>query len=383
MLTGIIGCEKEAPKVAPPPGRGGGRHGGAADHPGDDVVRRPDGELAPGGGGGAGERLSRQDRISGRGTGEAGAGALPDGPEAVPGPGRRRRGGKWTRAKAQLWTAQANLDRIRPLAKLDAASKSDLDNAIGAVQSAQAAVYQAQARLDKADLDLDYTIIRSPVTGISSRSLMREGAYLNPMGASAQLTYVARVDPIWINFSVSQNQMASNQQEIAKRSLVVPKNGAYQVEIELSDGSRYPYTGEISFAEPSFSKETGTFLVRAELPNPESKLRPGMFVKAYVKGAVRPGAIAIPQKAVQETANGHVVYVVGAENKAELRPVMVGEWIGDDWIINQGLKAGEQVIVDGFQRLAPGAAVKAVATAPAPAGGKAEEKTVAAPAPVK
>jgi membrane fusion protein (multidrug efflux system) len=275
--------------------------------------------------------------------------------------------GELARAKAQLWTAKANLDRIKPLAELDAASQSDLDNATGAVQSAEAAVYQAQARLDEAELNLGYTVIRSPVTGLSSRSLVREGAFLNPMGETARLTYVAQVNPIWINFSVSQNEFARLQDEVAKGILVPPPNQAYQVEIKLPDGSRYPYPGKISFADPSFSRDTGTFLVRAELPNPQAMLRPGMFVTAIVSGAVRPDAIVVPQKAVQETPNGHVVYGVNEEGLADQRPVVVGEWIGNDWVVRQGLKAGDKVIVDGFQRLTPGAPVKAVAAEATPA----------------
>lgn len=268
--------------------------------------------------------------------------------------------GELENRKAQLWTAKANLDRIQPLAAQDAVSKSDLDNAIGAVKSAEATVYEARARLDRAELDLSYTTIASPVTGVSGRALLREGAYLSAIGQSSQLTYVANLDPIWINFSVSQNEMATIRQEVAKGRLVTPQNMNYKVEVELSDGSRYPYTGKLSFADPSFSQQTGTFLVRAELPNPKGNLRPGMFVRVYVKGAIRPNAIVVPQKAVQQTANGHVIYVVNDKGQAELRPIVVGDWIGEEWIINQGLKGGDKVIVEGFQRLAPGAPVKAI-----------------------
>lgn len=267
--------------------------------------------------------------------------------------------------KAQLWTAKANLDRIKPLAEQDAASKSDLDNAIGAVQSAEAGVYEAQARLDKAQLDLGYTIIKSPVTGVSSKALLREGAYLSPSGSSSKLTYVAQLNPIWIAFTISQNQMAAQKEEVRQGRIVLPKDQDFDVELELSDGARYPHRGKVNFADPSFSKETGTFLVRAEMPNPKEELRPGMFVKAFLKGAVRPNAIVVPQKVVQQTANGHTVYVANAKDQAEIRPVVVGEWIGTDWIINQGLKAGDRVIVEGFQRLAPGAPVK-VASADSP-----------------
>jgi membrane fusion protein (multidrug efflux system) len=268
--------------------------------------------------------------------------------------------------KAQLWTAKANLDRVKPLAEQDAASKSDLDNAIGDVQSAEAELASAKANLDKAELDLGYTTIAAPVTGVSGEAFFREGTYLNA-GTSGRLSYVARIDPIWVTFSLSQNQMTQRQQEVAAGQLVRPPDMQFQVEIELSDGKLYPFIGKFNFISPTFNRETGTFLIRAELPNANGELRPGMFVKARVKGDTRPNAIVVPQKAVQETDNGHVVYLVNPDGKAEVRPVIVGEWVGNDWIIKQGLKAGEQVIVDGFQRLRPGAPVKAVAATPAAA----------------
>lgn len=268
--------------------------------------------------------------------------------------------GELERRQAQLWTAQANLARIRPLAEQNAASQSDLDNAIGSVQAAEAAVYEATARLDKAELDLSYTEIESPVTGMSGRSLMREGQYLSSFGPDSALTDVVQLDPIWINFSVSLNQMAGWQDEVTKGRLITPKDSEYDVEIELSDGSKYPHKGRVSFAAPSFSAETGTFLVRSVFPNPKLQLRPGMFVKAYLKGAKRPNAITVPQKAVQQTSNGHVVYVVNESGQAELRPVYMGDWFGDEWIVLSGLKDGERVIVEGFMGLPPGTPVKAV-----------------------
>jgi len=264
--------------------------------------------------------------------------------------------------KAQLWTARSNLDRIKPLAEQDAASQSDLDNAIGAVKSAEAALHSAKAHLEKTELDLGYTTIHAPVTGVSGEAYFREGAYLTA-GATGRLSYVAQLDPIWVDFSISQNQMAQRQQEMAAGQLIPPSDQNYQIEVELSDGTRYPHVGKLNFVAPTFNQETGTFLVRAELANPEGVLRPGMFVKATVKGATRPNTMTVPQKAVQQTTNGHVLFLVTPEGTAEIRPIVVGDWVGNDWIITQGLKGGEQVIVDGFQRLKPGAPVKVVAAA--------------------
>ena len=262
--------------------------------------------------------------------------------------------------QSQLWTAKASFDRIKPLADQNAASKSDLDNATGAVKSAEAGLQQARANLDKATLDLGYTTIASPVGGVSGQSKIREGGYVAAGSQSATLTYVAKLDPIWIDFSVSQNEEAELKREVASGRTILPKGNRYTVDLELSDGTRYPQAGVVNFADPSFSKETGTFQVRAEIPNPKGTLRPGMFVKAYLMGAMRPNALAVPQKAVQQTANGHMIYIANQKGQAEARPVTVGEWVGQDWIITQGLKAGEQVIVDGFMKLAPGMPVKLV-----------------------
>ncbi len=266
--------------------------------------------------------------------------------------------------KAQLWTAQANLNRIQPLAELDAASKSDLDNAIGAVKSAEAAVHSAQARLEQTELDLSYTVIKAPVAGVTGEALVREGTYLTA-GLGGHLSYVAQLDPIWVNFSVSQNQLDASRSQQAAGQLIFPPNHEYQVELELSEGDKYPYSGTLSFVDPSFNTDTGTFLVRAALPNPESKLQPGMFVKATLTGATRPNALVVPQRAVQQTSNGHVVYVVSSKGTVEIRPVVVGDWVEQDWIITKGINSGDQIVTDGFQRLAPGAPVKVVAAAPA------------------
>ena len=161
--------------------------------------------------------------------------------------------------KAQLWTAKANLDRIKPLAEQDAASKSDLDNAIGAVQSAEAGVYEAQARLDKAQLDLGYTIIKSPVTGVSSKALLREGAYLTSLRLVFQAYVRGSIESHLDRFYHLQNQMAAQREEVRQGRIVLPKDQDFDVELELSDGARYPHRGKVNFADPSFSKETRDF----------------------------------------------------------------------------------------------------------------------------
>jgi len=263
--------------------------------------------------------------------------------------------------QARFTTADANLKRVKPLTAQNALSQSDLDRAQGEFDSAKAAVYSAQAKVTEAELNLGYTTMRSPVTGVASRSLQRQGAFVNAQSDTANLTYVAALDPIWVNFSVSQNQVAKWRDEIAKKLVIEPKNRDYVVEIVLSDNAPYPYSGKINFSDPSFSQDTGSFLVRAVLPNPRRDLRPGMFVTAYAKGAVRPGAIVVPQLAVQQGSNGHLVYVVKADGTAEVRPVVVGDYFGEkDIVILSGLHPGDRVVVDGVLKVVPGQPVRIV-----------------------
>jgi len=263
--------------------------------------------------------------------------------------------------QARLATAKANLDRIRPLAKMDAVSRADLDKAQGDFDSARAGVFAAQAKVNEQELNLGYTTIESPVTGLASRSSQRQGAYINATSESAKLTYVAALDPIWVNFSVSQNQTTKMKDQVEKGQIVAPPNLDFEVEVVLSDGAVYPHKGRISFSDPSFSQETGSFLVRAVLPNPDKALRPGMFVTARLHGATRPNAIVLPQLAVQQGSNGHLVYVVKPDGNAEVRPVVVGDYQGDkDIVVLTGLQAGDRVVVDGALRVTPGQPVKIV-----------------------
>ncbi|HET7366191.1 MAG TPA: efflux RND transporter periplasmic adaptor subunit [Burkholderiales bacterium] len=263
--------------------------------------------------------------------------------------------------QARFATAKANLERVKPLAAQDAVSRADLDRAQGEYDSANAAVFAAGAKLREAELNLGYTVIRAPVLGLASRSSQRQGAYINAMSENAKLTYVAALDPIWVNFSVSQNQTAKMKTLVDKGQVLPPPKQDFEVEVILSDGAVYPQKGRINFADPSFSQETGTFLVRAQLPNPKRELRPGMFVTARLSGATRPNAIVVPQLAVQQGSNGHLVYVVNKDGVAEIRPVLVGDYQGDkDIVIMSGLQGGDRVVVEGALRVVPGKPVKLV-----------------------
>jgi len=274
--------------------------------------------------------------------------------------------------QARYATALANLGRVKPLAEQNALSQSDLDRAQGEHDSAKAAVYSAQASLTQAELNLGYATIRSPVTGLAGRALQRQGAFINSMAESANLTYVAAIHPIWVSFSISQNQAARWAEEARLGQVVQPKSLDYEIDLVMPDGTPFPQKGRINFADPSFSPDTGSFTVRAVLPNPKMEMRPGMFVTALMKGAVRPNAIVVPQLAVQQGSNGHLVYVVNGQGNAEVRPVVVGDYVGEkNIVVTSGLKPGDRVIVDGLLKVVPGQPVKIVEPAapgaPAPA----------------
>jgi len=261
--------------------------------------------------------------------------------------------------EARMVTAKANLDRIEPLAKQNAVAKKELDDALGNYRSTSASVEAAKAKVVQAELDLGYCTITSPVRGVSSFANLREGAFVG-QGKDSLLTYVAQVDPMWVEFSISENQILKHRASISNGELIDPENGDFIVEIVLADGTTYPHKGRITFADASLSEETGTFLIRAEIDNSEKTLRPGMFVRASLKGGVRPNAILVPQRAVQQGAKGSFVWVIDKEGKAEFQPISVGPWFGDQWFIDKGLNGGETVVVDGALKLRAGVPVKIV-----------------------
>jgi membrane fusion protein (multidrug efflux system) len=261
------------------------------------------------------------------------------------------------RQNAALDTARLNLERVKPLVAQNALSKKQLDDSTGVYESYAAAVEQAKAQLALAQLNLSYCTIASPVTGITSAALQQDGAYINVL--NSQLTSVAVLSPMWVNFSISENEIKSYRDQIARKMLLSPFKENYEVEVILVDGSVFPHKGRITFTAPLFNAQTGTFLLRVTIDNPNGILRPNQYVKVRLHGALRPNAVLVPQRAVQQGGKGHFVWVVNKEGKAESRPVVVGDWNGDNWFISEGLQAGEQVVVDGGLGLQPGVAVTA------------------------
>lgn len=254
--------------------------------------------------------------------------------------------------------ADRNLKRIRPLAKLKALSQTDLDKAIGDFQTTAAAVSNAKSQVENAKLNLSYCTITSPVTGYASSALQTDGTYINM--SNAHLATVYTMSPMWVTFSMSENQEAKINQEVKEGILKRPENHDYEVQLELAGGELYPITGRVTFSSPNFNPDTGTFELRASFDNPKNQLRPQQYVRAIVKGATYTNAIVVPQIAVQEGSKGHFVWVVTKDDKAQLRPVEVGSWIGNDWLIKNGLESGDRVVTEGMMLLASEAPVKIV-----------------------
>lgn len=274
------------------------------------------------------------------------------------------------RNQAALQVATANLNRTKPLAQKNALSQKDLDDAQGQYEQSAAAVEQSKAQLESAKLDLSYTTITSPVAGVTSYSAIAEGTYVSPQ--NSQLTTVSVLSPMWVNFSLSENEVQRIQNDVKAGRLKLPPDKNMTVEIVQADGSQFPFTGRITFADPSYNAQTGTFLLRATVDNPKGMLRPNQYVRARLRGAIRPNAILVPQRAVQQSGQGHFAWVINKDGKAELRPIVVGDWYADSWFVNEGLRPGDQLVIDGAQRLSAGATVivKAHAAAPASAASR-------------
>ena len=259
--------------------------------------------------------------------------------------------------EARLEVTRANLARTKPLAAAHALSQKDLDDATGSFLAAQAAVEKARADVETAKLNLSYTTITSPISGITGAALQQDGTYLNL--ANSQLTTVAVLSPMWVNFSVSENELQKFRDEVASGLLRGPDRGAYVVEIVLVDGSVFPEKGQITFANFEYNQQTGMFLIRVSVDNPASILRPNQSVRVHLHGAMRPNAILLPQRAVQQGAKGHFVWVVNEDGKVEARPVVLGDAHDNDWFIFDGLRSGDVVVVDGAITLRPGETVTA------------------------
>ncbi|MDE3055442.1 MAG: efflux RND transporter periplasmic adaptor subunit [Verrucomicrobiota bacterium] len=265
--------------------------------------------------------------------------------------------GELSHQKAVLWNAEQTKNRMVPLYAQSAVSQRDLDNSIADLLVAQADVEKAQAALYQSELNLGYSSLVSPVRGLSSQAKYRPGALITPgVGEESLLTTLYVVDPIWVNFNVSDNDLLHLRKDIASGKIIVPPNKQFRIEAVLSDGTILPAEGTIDFTNPAIQQTTGTMLIRAVLPNPKLEIYPGLFVTVRVLGAIRPHAMLVPQSAVVQGASSPLLFVV-ENGKAMERPVKLGEWYKDFWIIDEGLTPGDIVVARGVNRLEQGTPV--------------------------
>ncbi len=262
--------------------------------------------------------------------------------------------GQLAQQEARWITAKANLARIRPLAEQNAVSKKDLDDAVGQELAAKASVIAAQATVDKAKLDLGFTRIRSPIDGVAGIAKAQIGNLVGP-GLTEELTTVSTVNPIKVYVSISEQEYLQAMERQKRNERRSTKN----IKMFLADGSQYPYLGSFYLADRQVDPKTGTIRVAAVFDNPSNLLRPGQFARVRATVATREGALLVPQQSLSELQGSYFVAVVGPDNKIENRPVKVSESIENLRVVDQGVKPGERVVVEGIQKAKPGTLVVA------------------------
>ena len=260
-------------------------------------------------------------------------------------------------AEARVVQAQQDLARVKPLLEEQAVSQKDVDDAVAGDLTAKALLQGAKAEYIKAKFDLDNTFITAPIDGLSERSRYYEGRLVSAQ--TDLLTVVHRVDPMYVVVSVPETFILKRRRDIESKKITHP--GVYQLRgrLTLMDDSVYPYEGVLDLLEPGLRTETGSRQTRITFPNPNRTLLPGQFVKVRFTGDSNTEAILIPQRAVMQGPQGPFVYVVGQDEKIDIRDVTASDWKGDQWLIDGGLKTGDRVVVNGLMKVGPGAPVKA------------------------
>ena len=259
-------------------------------------------------------------------------------------------------ASANHTNAVAVLNRIRPLAAANAASAQDLDSATANERNTAAGLSGAKASLEQAKLNLSYTTIKAPMSGYVDKSKMDVGTYI-AAGANGLLTTMYQSDPMYVNFTFSENQKIARQNALASGKLIAPKDGQYEVELTLGDGTVVNKKGRINFIAPFIDPTTGTISYRAIIDNSDNLLLPGQFVHVKVKGMEWKNALYIPQKTLMTGEKGKFVYAIEANNTVSAKPVVATQWIGDSVLIESGVQIGDKIAADGLAKLHPGSAI--------------------------
>ncbi|HEV7613354.1 MAG TPA: efflux RND transporter periplasmic adaptor subunit [Steroidobacteraceae bacterium] len=259
-------------------------------------------------------------------------------------------------SEAASLQSQRDLKRAKSLSEIDAVSQQELDAAVAKNQANLASIDAAKAAVRSAELNLGYTTILSPIDGVMGRAQLRQGGMV--AANSTLLTTIYEIDRMYVNFSVSEQRMLSMQRQLGRAPSQNSKTPP-PFRIFLADGSEYLQTPRLNFIDPAVEPRTGTLALRLEVDNPHQLLHAGQFARVQVAAQQDPNAIVVPQRAVQDLQGKNYVWIVDAAGQAQQRDVRLGPRVGSDWQVQQGLKAGDVVIVDGVQHLKPGVPVKA------------------------
>jgi membrane fusion protein (multidrug efflux system) len=264
------------------------------------------------------------------------------------------------RAQAALTQARAQAERYRPLVEANAISKQEYINAVAAQKTAEAEVAAAKANLQTSQISLGYATVTAPISGRIGRALVTEGALVG-QGEPTQLAVIQQIDPMYVNFTQSTTEVLALRRAVESGKFRrADTSDSASVQIVLEDGSVYAEKGKLLFSDLSVDPTSGQITLRAQVPNPRGVLLPGMYVRVRLEQAETPTGILLPQQAVQRGSTGDSVMVVAADGTVSPRPVKVGTAQGGEWVILDGLKPGEMVMVDGFQKLRGNAPVKPV-----------------------
>lgn len=261
-------------------------------------------------------------------------------------------------AKARLEEARRNRDRVLPLFEKNAVSQSRRDEAVSGFEVAQANVLAAESQQRMAQLDLEYTDVRAPISGLTSREVLSEGSLVSTDQQQSLLTKIVQVDPLYIEFSVPEAEAALLRNGLAPANKNARPPG---VKLILEDGREYPQAAQLTFVDNAVEVGSGTVRVRAVMPNADAQLIPGQFIRARVEGVMLSHVVSIPRKALMAGPQGAFVWLVGADSKAQMRPVQVGRSMGNNVIVTDGLQPGDRYIVEGVMKvMQPGIQVSAV-----------------------
>lgn len=266
--------------------------------------------------------------------------------------------GMLAEARAQLNKYEKDVARLKPLAEKRAIPQQDLDNAEASVEVGKASVLSAQARVQSMQLDLGYAVVNAPISGLIGAKQVSIGELVGK-GEPTLLATMSTLDPIWFYCAVSEVQYLKAESEVRRTGKQIAE---LPVSLILADGSVHPANGKFVFIDRAVDTKTGTLRVRAEFANAEKLLRPGMFARIKVDLGARPDSILVPERAVAELQGKNFIWVIGPDNKATQRPVKVGETIGENVVILDGIKPGERIVTEGLQKVREGAPVQPLTT---------------------